>query len=54
MEIPAGSHEITFKFEPEVYNRSSNIANLSGWAFYIVVIGGISMFLINQRKSANA
>jgi hypothetical protein len=54
MEIPAGAHEIKFKFEPEVYSRSSNIANLSGWAFYIVVIGGISMFLINKRKSADA
>jgi hypothetical protein len=54
MEIPAGSHEIIFKFEPVVYMRSSNIANISGWAFYIIVIGGISMFIISKRKSADA
>jgi uncharacterized membrane protein YfhO len=54
MEIPAGSHEIIFKFEPVVYMSSSNIANISGWAFYIIVIGGISMFIISKRKSADA
>jgi Bacterial membrane protein YfhO len=53
MEIEAGKHEISFVFEPAVYIQSSKIANLSGWAFYIVLLGGISMLFLNRKKSAS-
>jgi hypothetical protein len=53
MEIEAGKHEIRFVFEPAVYIQSSKIANLSGWAFYIVLLGGISMLFLNRKKSVS-
>jgi hypothetical protein len=53
MEIEAGKHEIQFVFEPAVYIQSSKIANISGWAFYIVLLGGISMIFLNRKKSAS-
>lgn len=53
MEIEAGKHEIQFVFEPAVYIQSSKIANISGWAFYIILLGGISMIFLNRKKSAS-
>ena len=53
MEIPAGKHEVKFVFEPATYARSSNIANFSGWAFYIVILGGLTMLFLQTRRSEN-
>jgi len=54
MEIESGKHEIQFIFEPATYVSSSRIANISGWAFYIVILGGISMLYLNRKKSTVA
>jgi hypothetical protein len=54
MEIEPGNHEIQFIFEPSTYVTSSRIANISGWAFYIIIIGGLSMLYLSKRKRSVA
>lgn len=41
MNLPAGNHEIVFKFEPEVVNTGSTIALISSILIGLVLIGGI-------------
>ena len=41
MNIPAGEHEIVFKFEPQVVKTGSTIALISSILIGLVVIGGI-------------
>lgn len=41
MMIPAGDHQITFKFEPEVIRKGSNIALMSSIFLGILLLGGI-------------
>ncbi|WP_373058769.1 YfhO family protein [Zunongwangia sp. H14] len=41
MNIPAGDHTITFKFEPEVIQTGSNIALASSVILGLVMLGGI-------------
>ena len=41
MEIPAGEHEITFRFEPEVVNTGSSIALASSIVLVLAILGGI-------------
>ena len=41
MMVPAGDHQITFKFEPEVIRKGSNIALMSSIFLGILLLGGI-------------
>jgi len=41
MVVPAGEHEISFKFEPEVVKKGSNIALMSSILLGILLLGGI-------------
>ena len=41
MKVPAGEHEITFKFEPEVIKKGGNIALISSILLGILLLGGI-------------
>lgn len=41
MMVPAGDHEITFKFEPEVIQKGSDIALMSSILLAILLLGGI-------------
>ncbi|MCG9971751.1 YfhO family protein [Christiangramia crocea] len=41
MNVPAGEHEITFKFEPEVIQTGSTIALISSVLIGLVLIGGV-------------
>ncbi|SDS32242.1 YfhO family protein [Christiangramia echinicola] len=49
MNIPAGDHEIVFKFEPEVVKTGSTIALISSILIGLVLIGGIG-FEFKKRK----
>lgn len=48
LTIPAGAHEITFKFEPQVIKRGSDIALMSSILLGILLLGGI--FYTFKRK----
>ncbi len=48
LEIPAGEHEITFSFEPEVVNTGSRIALASSIILVLAIAGGI--FYGSRRK----
>ena len=48
-EIPAGSHKLEFKFEPEVIEQGSQITIASSIALLLVFLGGIIYSL--RRKS---
>ncbi len=41
MMVPAGDHEVTFKFEPEVIQKGSDIALMSSILLAILLLGGI-------------
>ncbi len=41
MKVPAGENEITFRFEPEVINKGSDIALMSSIFLGILLLGGI-------------
>ena len=43
MPVPAGSHTISFRFEPESYAISSKVAMIAGILLYIVLLGGLFM-----------
>ncbi len=49
MNVPAGEHEIVFKFEPEVVKTGSSIALISSILIGLVIIGGIG-FELKKRK----
>ena len=48
MPIPAGEHEITFKFEPQVIKKGGDIALMSSILLGILLLGGI--FYTFKRK----
>ncbi len=50
MLVPAGEHQITFKFEPEVVKTGSSIALASSLVLGLLVIGGIIYGI--KRKDA--
>ncbi len=49
LNVPAGKHEIVFKFEPEVVKTGSNIALISSILIGLVLLGGIG-FELKKRK----
>lgn len=52
MEIPAGSHTIEFKFEPQVIATGSSIALGSSIVFGLLVVGGL--FWENKKRKESA
>ena len=50
LEIPAGTHEIVFKFEPEVVKTGGTIALASSIIFGILLLGALFMELKRQRE----
>jgi hypothetical protein len=38
LTIPAGKHNIEFKFEPKVFNTSYTISKYSGWAMLLILL----------------
>ncbi|MDT0677219.1 YfhO family protein [Autumnicola musiva] len=50
MNIPAGDHTITFKFEPEVIETGSSIALASSIILGLVVLGGIFYGLRKEKE----
>ncbi|MDC6364535.1 MULTISPECIES: YfhO family protein [Flavobacteriaceae] len=53
MKIPAGQHEIEFKFEPEVVQTGSQIALASSIVLGLVILGGLG-FSFRPKKSKKA
>jgi|688.fasta_scaffold03798_3 hypothetical protein len=43
LNIPAGKHKISFKFEPAVFYTGRNIANISTWIMMLLVIAALFM-----------
>jgi hypothetical protein len=41
MVIPAGNHNIEFKFEPAVYYTGRNISNISTWIMMLLLLGAL-------------
>jgi hypothetical protein len=54
MLIPAGKHNIEFKFEPAVYYTGSTITAISGWLITLLLLGFIAWLvrplIANNRK----
>lgn len=49
MKVPAGSHEITFKFEPDTYKNGETLAGISSILLYVFLAVGIFLD-IKRRK----
>ncbi|MER3499282.1 MAG: hypothetical protein C4308_11955 [Chitinophagaceae bacterium] len=52
MPVPAGQHIITFIFEPESYKRGNQIAYITSFIIWIVVIGGLFMHWRTTRQKS--
>ncbi|MBR9859215.1 YfhO family protein [bacterium] len=50
LEIPAGTHEIVFRFEPETYTQSKTITYVSSGLIFIVLIGSAAWGLIQMNR----
>jgi hypothetical protein len=51
MVLPAGKHEVVFKFEPEAYYKGEKIAMAGSILLFLFVIGGVFM---QMRKNKEA
>ncbi len=50
LRVPAGSHTIEFKFEPEVVKKGSSITLASSVLLGLIIIGGLSFSFWRSRK----
>ncbi len=50
LKIPAGSHTITFKFEPQSVNVTETLAYISISIIYLLVIASIAMAVVKRLK----
>jgi uncharacterized membrane protein YfhO len=48
LKVPAGQHEIVFKFVPEVVKTGSTIMLISNILLLLIVLGGL--FLVYKKK----
>jgi uncharacterized membrane protein YfhO len=53
MIIPAGEHEIVFKFEPKVYSIGESISLISSLLLIILLIGGLYCEFMQTYKQKN-
>ncbi|MDR1882168.1 MAG: YfhO family protein [Prevotella sp.] len=53
MRVPAGEHEIVFKFEPEDYALSRTVATASSGALVLLLLGIAVMPLVKRKKREN-
>ena len=51
LEVPAGEHEILFRFEPEVVNFGSKISLAGNVTLLLIILGGIVYRVMRKRKS---
>ncbi|MDF2456374.1 MAG: hypothetical protein K0R51_2367 [Cytophagaceae bacterium] len=54
MRVPAGKHKITFKFEPEHYKRSEQVALIGSWFFILFLAGLIGLYVKEEWKKKTA
>ena len=50
MKIPAGQHDIQFKFEPASFYRGNTISAISSWLVILILLG----FILSEWKKRNA
>ncbi|MBX3256855.1 MAG: YfhO family protein [Chitinophagaceae bacterium] len=50
MTVPAGKHEIVFKFEPESYSKGQKLMYFGNTLFLLVLAGGIFSIWKNRRS----
>jgi len=50
MKVPAGQHEIEFKFEPEVVETGSQITLASNILLALIIVGGLGFTLFRGKK----
>lgn len=50
MVMPAGKHELVFKFEPEAYYKGEKIAMAGSILLFLFVIGGVFMQMKQQKE----
>lgn len=54
MVVPAGNHEITFKFEPTIYHVGNTLSTISGWVVFLLFLIWVALeFRILSKKETN-
>ncbi|MEC3964697.1 YfhO family protein [Flagellimonas halotolerans] len=53
MKVPAGTHEIEFKFEPEVVETGSQITLAANILLGLMIVGGLGFTLFPRKKEAS-
>ncbi len=50
IRVPAGEHEIEFKFTPHKYNTARTVASISSGILLLLLIGGITSAFLRKEK----
>ena len=50
LKVPAGTHEIEFKFEPQVIENGSKIALAANILLGLIVVGGAGYSLFGRKS----
>ncbi|MER3317451.1 MAG: YfhO family protein [Allomuricauda sp.] len=53
MKVPAGQHQIEFKFEPEVVETGSQITLASNILLGLIIVGGLGFTLFSRKKEGS-
>lgn len=53
IRVPAGTHEIEFKFIPHAYNTARTVASISSAILILLVIGSIGFSFVKKNKLTN-
>jgi uncharacterized membrane protein YfhO len=53
LKVPAGKHNITFKFVPDAYIKGENYSLIGSIVALLLIIGMVvADFMMNKKKSA--
>ena len=48
--IPAGRHNVEFKFEPTIFHTSNTISTVTNWLLFFLILGCLAFYFIRNRN----
>ena len=50
LEVPAGEHEIVFRFDPKSYKTGANISRVTSALLWLALLGVIGGAVVRRKK----
>jgi len=54
MQLPAGDHEIDFRFDPDEVNRTETLASVAVIVIYLLLLGALNLAVFGKAKQKDA